>query len=219
MSSDSSLPLLEPLSEPLLSTRFRFLTFFVKTVWQSTVIVAAVGACWAVAAWVPFSLLMEVSPLDASSPLPPLQTLTFLVFPPFTVPQRNARTSSHPRRRASHLLARLPSAPSSRHSTSRPARSSGFHARKDVGCWDRQPTPDEHGCYRSQREDQPAQEETFDGRYDGARRRGRGQDEEREQRTCCWWNGAWSAQLGDRIPSVCGEFKDLLSLSLPDVRN
>ncbi|CDZ98468.1 Sucrose transporter and related proteins [Phaffia rhodozyma] len=34
-------------------------TFLVTEVWGATVIIALIGACWAVAAWVPFSLLME----------------------------------------------------------------------------------------------------------------------------------------------------------------
>jgi len=35
-------------------------TFFVKTVWQATVLVALVGISWAIACWVPFAIIMEV---------------------------------------------------------------------------------------------------------------------------------------------------------------
>ena len=33
---------------------------FVQTVWQATVIIAALGICWAVAMWIPFAIIMEV---------------------------------------------------------------------------------------------------------------------------------------------------------------
>jgi solute carrier family 45, member 1/2/4 len=36
-------------------------TFFVKTVWQATLVVALVGVSWAIACWVPFAIIMEVS--------------------------------------------------------------------------------------------------------------------------------------------------------------
>jgi len=38
----------------------RIATFFVTKVWEASVLISLVGICWAVASWVPFSLLMEV---------------------------------------------------------------------------------------------------------------------------------------------------------------
>jgi len=37
------------------------LSTMVRTVAQATVIIAALGICWAVAMWVPFAIIMEVS--------------------------------------------------------------------------------------------------------------------------------------------------------------
>lgn len=39
-------------------------TFFVKTVWQATLVVALVGISWAIACWVPFAIIMEVRMLS-----------------------------------------------------------------------------------------------------------------------------------------------------------
>lgn len=36
-------------------------TFFITKVWQAVVAVSMVGICWAVACWVPFAIIMEVS--------------------------------------------------------------------------------------------------------------------------------------------------------------
>ena len=36
-------------------------TFFVRTVWQATLVVALAGISWAIACWVPFAIIMEVS--------------------------------------------------------------------------------------------------------------------------------------------------------------
>lgn len=45
----------------LLFTILTFLTFFVKTVVQAIIVVSLIGICWAVACWVPFAMIMEVS--------------------------------------------------------------------------------------------------------------------------------------------------------------
>ncbi|KAF8640148.1 hypothetical protein AX17_001384 [Amanita inopinata Kibby_2008] len=37
-----------------------FSTFFISTVFQATIFISLVGICWAVAMWVPFSIIMEV---------------------------------------------------------------------------------------------------------------------------------------------------------------
>lgn len=37
-----------------------FSTFFVRTVFQATILISLVGICWAVAMWVPFSIIMEL---------------------------------------------------------------------------------------------------------------------------------------------------------------
>jgi len=37
-----------------------FMTFFVSTVAQATILISCVGICWAVAMWVPFTIVMEV---------------------------------------------------------------------------------------------------------------------------------------------------------------
>ncbi|CAE7228706.1 unnamed protein product [Rhizoctonia solani] len=34
-------------------------TFFIKTVWAGTLVIALLGICWAVACWVPFAIIME----------------------------------------------------------------------------------------------------------------------------------------------------------------
>lgn len=36
-------------------------TFFITKVWQAIIAVSLVGICWAVACWVPFAIIMEVS--------------------------------------------------------------------------------------------------------------------------------------------------------------
>lgn len=38
-------------------------TFFIAKVWQAIVMLSLVGVCWAVACWVPFAIIMEVSAL------------------------------------------------------------------------------------------------------------------------------------------------------------
>ena len=38
-----------------------FMTFFVSTVTQATILISLVGICWAVAMWVPFAIIMEVT--------------------------------------------------------------------------------------------------------------------------------------------------------------
>ncbi|KAI0003105.1 MFS general substrate transporter [Russula compacta] len=43
-------------------------TFFITKVWQAIVAVSLVGICWAVACWVPFAIIMEVSKLHAFIP-------------------------------------------------------------------------------------------------------------------------------------------------------
>jgi solute carrier family 45 protein 1/2/4 len=45
----------------LLFTVLMFATFFVTRVWQAIVLVSFVGICWAIACWVPFAIIMEVS--------------------------------------------------------------------------------------------------------------------------------------------------------------
>lgn len=39
-------------------------TFFVKKVWQATLVIALVGISWAIACWVPFAIIMEVRMLS-----------------------------------------------------------------------------------------------------------------------------------------------------------
>ena len=36
-------------------------TFFITKVWQAIIAISLVGICWAVACWVPFAIIMEVS--------------------------------------------------------------------------------------------------------------------------------------------------------------
>ena len=38
-----------------------FMTFFISTVIQATILISLVGICWAVAMWVPFAIIMEVT--------------------------------------------------------------------------------------------------------------------------------------------------------------
>jgi solute carrier family 45 protein 1/2/4 len=45
----------------LLYAFLMFSTFFIKTVASATVVIALLGICWAVACWVPFAIIMEVS--------------------------------------------------------------------------------------------------------------------------------------------------------------
>ena len=45
----------------LLFTLLTFSTFWVSTVTQATVVISLIGICWAVACWVPFAIIMEVS--------------------------------------------------------------------------------------------------------------------------------------------------------------
>jgi solute carrier family 45, member 1/2/4 len=40
-----------------------FSTFFIETANQATIFISTVGICWAVAMWVPFTIIMEVSSL------------------------------------------------------------------------------------------------------------------------------------------------------------
>lgn len=48
-------------------------TFFVKTVWQATLVVALVGISWAIACWVPFAIIMEyLKEVDAAASAPPV---------------------------------------------------------------------------------------------------------------------------------------------------
>ncbi|WVW79703.1 hypothetical protein I302_101673 [Kwoniella bestiolae CBS 10118] len=46
-------------------------TFFIKKVWQATVMIALVGICWAIACWVPFAIIMEFLKEMSDSPPPP----------------------------------------------------------------------------------------------------------------------------------------------------
>jgi len=43
-----------------------FTTFFISTVAQATIFISLVGICWAVAMWVPFAIIMEVTDLSSS---------------------------------------------------------------------------------------------------------------------------------------------------------
>lgn len=45
----------------LLFTILTFSTFFIATLLQAIVVVSLIGICWAVACWVPFAIIMEVS--------------------------------------------------------------------------------------------------------------------------------------------------------------
>lgn len=45
----------------LLFTVLTFSTFFISTLLQAIVVVSLIGICWAVACWVPFAIIMEVS--------------------------------------------------------------------------------------------------------------------------------------------------------------
>ncbi|KAF8663452.1 hypothetical protein AX16_001022 [Volvariella volvacea WC 439] len=49
-----------------------FSTFFISTVFQATIFISLVGICWAVAMWVPFSIIMEL--LKEPPPPPPSHT-------------------------------------------------------------------------------------------------------------------------------------------------
>ena len=42
-----------------------FMTFFISTVAQATIFISLVGICWAVAMWVPFAIIMEVTDLSS----------------------------------------------------------------------------------------------------------------------------------------------------------
>ncbi|TFK75785.1 MFS general substrate transporter [Pluteus cervinus] len=57
-----------------------FLTFFISTVVQATIFISFVGICWAVAMWVPFSIIME-----------------YLKEPPAPPPHSTSRRPSHSR--------------------------------------------------------------------------------------------------------------------------
>jgi solute carrier family 45, member 1/2/4 len=45
----------------LLFSALTFSTFFITTTLQATIFISLVGICWAVAMWVPFAIIMEVS--------------------------------------------------------------------------------------------------------------------------------------------------------------
>lgn len=45
----------------ILFTLLTFSTFWISTVKQATVAISLIGICWAVACWVPFAIIMEVS--------------------------------------------------------------------------------------------------------------------------------------------------------------
>ena len=50
----------------LLFTVLTLSTFFITTLDQAIVMVSLVGICWAVACWVPFAIIMEVSSITSS---------------------------------------------------------------------------------------------------------------------------------------------------------
>lgn len=53
-------------------------TFFVKTVWQATLVIALVGVSWAIACWVPFAIIMEyLKEVDAAANAPPISPQSF----------------------------------------------------------------------------------------------------------------------------------------------
>ena len=47
-------------------------TFFITKVWQAIVAISLVGICWAVACWVPFAIIMEVSFIPSRRTCAPL---------------------------------------------------------------------------------------------------------------------------------------------------
>jgi len=49
-----------------------FSTFFITTVFQATVFISFVGICWAVAMWVPFSIIMELLKEGGTPVTPPI---------------------------------------------------------------------------------------------------------------------------------------------------
>ncbi|KAH6915329.1 major facilitator superfamily domain-containing protein [Coprinopsis sp. MPI-PUGE-AT-0042] len=48
-----------------------FSTFFIETANQATIFISTVGICWAVAMWVPFTIIMELLKAEPAPPPPP----------------------------------------------------------------------------------------------------------------------------------------------------
>jgi len=73
-----------------------FSTFFVTTVFQATVLISFVGICWAVAMWVPFSIIMELLKEGGTPVTPPILDSGRRPGPPGHA--RNMSFPGHPRR-------------------------------------------------------------------------------------------------------------------------
>ena len=77
-------------------------TFFVRTVWQATVVISLVGVSWAIACWVPFAIIMEVRTLIDSRNCPTLSQYLKEVdaaaaAPPVAPQSFSTRRSTHTR--------------------------------------------------------------------------------------------------------------------------